>query len=61
MYTMTSWEEAGDAKVFATSGQHREVMKHTRTWAHEVRTAYVDADEFPSWTEAKKLLEGNGM
>ncbi|EON78329.1 hypothetical protein ADIS_1192 [Lunatimonas lonarensis] len=56
-YTMTLWENESDLKGFAQSGAHLQAMKKTKQIAREIRTITVDADDFPGWEEAKKLLE----
>lgn len=56
-YTMTLWNDESELKEFAKSGAHLEAMKTSKEIANEIRTITIDAEKFPSWNEAKKLLE----
>lgn len=56
-YTMTLWKNEQDLKAFAKSGAHLEAMKTSAEIAKEIRTFTYDAEELPSWNEAKKLLK----
>ena len=56
-YTMTLWKTEEDLKNFAKSGAHLKAMKEGSKIAKEIRAYTYDSDEFPSWDEAKKLLE----
>jgi heme-degrading monooxygenase HmoA len=56
-YTMTLWKSEEDLKTFAKSGAHLEAMKRSKEIAKEIRTITIDANELPSWAEAKMLLE----
>jgi hypothetical protein len=56
-YTMTLWESEEDLKDFATSGAHLDAMKSSKEIAKEIRTITIDADQLPSWKEAKRLLQ----
>ncbi|WP_298533837.1 DUF3291 domain-containing protein [uncultured Algibacter sp.] len=55
-YTMTLWNNEEELKDFAFSGAHLEVMKSSKKIAKEIRTITIDAEELPSWNEAKELL-----
>lgn len=59
-YTMTLWESEEDLKNFARSGAHLEAMKVGARIAKEVVTLTIDADSFPRWKEAKKMLKEKG-
>lgn len=56
-YTMTLWGNETDMKTFALSGAHLEAMKRSKQIAKEIRTYTYDAEELPSWDEAKLLLK----
>ena len=56
-YTMTLWNSEEELKQFAHSGAHLEAMKISKKIAKEIRTISIDADQLPSWNEAKLLLK----
>ncbi|MGB1207365.1 MAG: hypothetical protein ACPG5B_17085 [Chitinophagales bacterium] len=56
-YTMTMWKTEKDLKDFAASGAHLKAMKESSMIAKEIRTLTIDADVFPTWAAAKKMLE----
>lgn len=56
-YTMSLWENEEEMKRFARSGAHLDAMKASKEIANEIITSTLDADQLPSWKEAKKLLE----
>ncbi len=56
-YTMTLWENEQQLKDFARSGAHLKAMQEGKDIAKEIRSITMDADTFPSWKEAKELLE----
>ena len=56
-YTMTLWNNEEEMKAFAYSGAHLEAMKSSEAIAKELRFVTFDANELPSWKEAKKRLE----
>lgn len=56
-YTMSLWKNEADIKSFASSGAHLEAMKQSKKIAKEIRTLTIDAESFPEWKEAYKLLE----
>lgn len=56
-YTMTLWKSESDMKSFATSGSHLKAMKNNSSIAKEIKTISISTDRFPSWKEAKRLLE----
>ncbi|WP_310381753.1 DUF3291 domain-containing protein [Flavobacterium sp.] len=55
-YTMTLWDNDLDMRAFAKSGAHLEAMKRSKKIAKEIRTYTYDAEELPSWDEARILL-----
>jgi len=55
-YTMTLWHNERDLKDFAASGAHLKAMQESAKIAKHIKTLTIDANEFPSWTEAKRLL-----
>ena len=57
-YTMTLWNSEEDLQAFARSGAHLEAMKRSKEIAKEIRTITIDAEQLPSWSEAKALLQG---
>lgn len=56
-YTMSLWNNEEEMKAFAYSGAHMEAMKTSKDIAKEIRSITIDASKFPSWKEAKRLLE----
>lgn len=56
-YTMTLWKSESDMKSFATSGAHLKAMKNNSSFSKEIKTITITTDKFPSWKEAKRLLE----
>lgn len=56
-YTMTLWNNSEEMKAFARSGAHAEAMRASAQLAKEIRVITIDAEELPTWNEAKKLLE----
>ena len=59
-YTMTLWASEEDLKAFAHSGAHLNAMKMSKDIAKEIRTITIDAEQLPSWKEAKALLLREG-
>lgn len=59
-YTMSLWENEGQIRDFARSGQHLEAMKQSSKIAREIRVLTIDADKIPKWKEAKHLLKIKG-
>lgn len=57
-YTMTLWNNEKELEDFARSGAHLQAMKDSKIIAKEIRTLTIDANELPSWSEAKRLLDG---
>lgn len=55
-YTMTLWNNDIEMRAFTQSGAHLEAMKRSKKIAKEIRTYTYDAEELPSWDEAKILL-----
>ena len=56
-YTMTLWNSEQEIKEFARSGAHLEAMKESRRIAKEIQTITIEANNLPSWKEAKELLK----
>lgn len=56
-YTMTLWPDEKSLKDFSKSGAHLKAMRDSGKLAKEIRTLTIDADQFPDWNEAKKMLE----
>lgn len=56
-YTMTLWRNEEELKQFAHSGAHLQAMKDGARIAKEIRTITIDADTFPSWRHAKRMLQ----
>lgn len=56
-YTMTLWNNEEELIEFSKSGAHLEAMKKSKKIAKEIRTITIEAQQLPSWDEAKKLLE----
>ena len=56
-YTMTLWDNETDIIDFYKSGAHLKAMKESKKIAKEIRSITIDSDTFPSWKEAKLLLE----
>lgn len=56
-YTMTLWPDEKSLKDFSKSGAHLKAMRESGKLAKEIRTLTIDADRFPDWNVAKKLLE----
>ncbi|MCH6235179.1 DUF3291 domain-containing protein [Cognataquiflexum rubidum] len=56
-YTMTLWPDEKSLKDFSKSGAHLKAMRESGKLAKEIRTLTIDADRFPDWKVAKKLLE----
>jgi hypothetical protein len=54
---MSLWQSEADMKAFAKSGAHLEAMKSSARIAKEIRSVTIDAEELPSWEEAKELLK----
>lgn len=59
-YTLSAWESKEDIKRFAHSGAHKEAMKHTKQLAKEIKIYTYQNTKFPSWEEAKELLNEKG-
>ena len=59
-YTMTKWDSHEAMRQFASSGAHREATKQSSNLATEVNVFTIEAQEFPSWKEAKALLSDQG-
>jgi hypothetical protein len=59
-YTITAWNTHQELKDFAKSGPHLDAMKAAGDIAGEIRTYTYESDEFPSRSEAKKLLLEKG-
>jgi len=57
-YTLSVWESIEDLKKFASEGEHKEAMRHSRELSHEIRTYTYTADKLPAWSEVKELLAG---
>jgi hypothetical protein len=55
---MPLWNNERELEDFARSGAHLQAMKDSKQIAKEIRTLTIDANELPSWSEAKRLLEG---
>jgi heme-degrading monooxygenase HmoA len=56
-YTMSAWDSEADMQRFSKSGAHLEAMRQSRSIGSEIQTYTYEADSFPSWKEAKLLLE----
>lgn len=56
IYTMTLWDNEEAMKLFARTGEHKESMKSTARLGKQVRTVTFEADRFPGWIRAIKLL-----
>ena len=59
-YTLSAWKSEEDLKRFAHSGAHKEAMKQTKQLATEIKIYTYQGSEFPSWEEAKQLLNEKG-
>lgn len=56
VYTMTMWDNEEDMKFFARTGEHKESMKSTAHLGKQVRSYTFEADKFPGWLTAFKLV-----
>lgn len=56
-FTISVWQNEGDLKRFARSGEHSIATKHSRELATEIRTYTYAADTLPNWKDAKQLLK----
>ena len=54
---MTLWNNEEDMISFAKSGAHLKAMKESSKIAKEIRPITIDSDIFPTWKEAKILLQ----
>lgn len=59
-YTITSWQNDEDARVFARSGAHLNAMKEASKIATEVRIYTFSGEQIPDWGEAKTLVMEKG-
>lgn len=59
-YTMSLWQSEDDLKTFSGSGAHLEAMKKGRKIASEIATLTIDAENLPTWKEAKQRLASEG-
>ena len=56
-YTLTLWPDEKSLKDFSKSGAHLKAMKESGKLAKEIRTLTINAEQFPNWKDAKKMLE----
>lgn len=59
-FTLTAWKDEAALKAFSRSGAHLAAMKQAKTLAQEVRVHTYTSEQFPTWTEAKRLLSEKG-
>ena len=59
-YTLSIWKSEAEMKQFARSGAHLEAMKQSAKLATVLSTYTYQANELPSWTDAKRLLHEKG-
>jgi hypothetical protein len=59
-YTMSKWETEEDRSRFYRTGAHAEAMKKSAALATELVVYSFEADEFPNWKTAKRLLKEKG-
>ncbi|MEQ9187529.1 MAG: DUF3291 domain-containing protein, partial [Cryomorphaceae bacterium] len=59
-YTMSLWKDDASRRAFAREGAHLEAMKESARIAKEIITLTIEADQMPSWKNAKRLLEKDG-
>jgi len=59
-YTMTLWEDEKAMLDFVRSGAHAEAMKVSKDIAKELYFLKFEANELPSWKEAKARLAIEG-
>ena len=60
-YVITSWESEEDMINFMRAGAHGKAMKDIATLASEMYSVHYEADEFPSWKEAKERVLAGKM
>lgn len=58
-YTMSMWENEEQMRSFAHSGAHMTAMKTAKEIAKEIRVLTYDGEGFPTWENAKVLLEND--
>lgn len=59
-YTLSGWENEVQMNTFTRNAAHLKAMKQSAELAKEIRTLTYEADDFPDWKTAKKLLFEKG-
>jgi len=55
-YTMSKWKNKEAIRAFSHSGPHLHAIKVSGRLSRQIVTTTLDADDFPSWKEAKAIL-----
>lgn len=56
-YTITMWKNKDDMYAFSKQGAHLKAMQIGHQIASEIKTVIIETDEFPTWSEAKSLIQ----
>jgi len=59
-YTLTAWKSQEDITAFYKSGAHAEAMKESKALATELRFLTYEAEQIPTWQEAKQKILQEG-
>jgi len=59
-FTMSAWESEEDVRRFFREGAHLAALKQASKIATETRTFTYQAENLPTWEEAKQLLVEKG-